>query len=105
MRRFNENYVLKEIEKNYHNSFPGKKIETIILSYKFKNDKTGYITSFFFCLDPDHELIGFAIHYGFNNILRFYNYEGEDMGLEIDMLFKSIKEYKAIKKIKVEKEY
>ena len=105
MRKFNENYVIREIEKNYNNSFPDKKIKTIILSYGFRNDKTGYITSMFFCFDPDHELIGFAIHYGLNNILRFYNYEGEDMGLEIDMLFKSVKKGKPEKRIKVEKEY
>jgi len=59
VRKFNENYVLKEIEKNYHNSFPGKKIKTVILSYKFRNDKTGYITSIFFCFDPDYAFIGY----------------------------------------------
>ena len=46
----------------------------------------------FFCFDFDHELIGFAVHYSSKKILRFYNHEGEDMGLETNMSFKPLKE-------------
>lgn len=78
LRKFNEPYIIKEIESNYHQRFPEKRIKTTILSYGFRNDKTGNITSMFFCFDPDHELIGFAIYYGFKKILRLYNHEGGD---------------------------
>lgn len=102
---FNERYIIKEIESNYHKIFPIKRVKTTILSYGFRNDKTGNITSMFFCFDPDHELIGFAIYYGFKNILRFYNHEGEDVDLETNMIFKSLKEGKEIEQVKVEKKY
>ena len=91
MREFNRLYVIKEIEKNYINTFH-KKIKITNLSYGFRNDKTGNTTSMFFCFDPNHDLIGFAVHYGSKKILRFYNHEGEDMGLEFEMNFKPLKE-------------
>ena len=103
LRKFNEKYIQKEIERNYHNSFSDKKIKTIILHYGFRNDKTGNFTNMFFVFDPDHELIGFAIHYGVNNILRFYNHEGEDIGIEIDMIFKPLKELKKQGKFEITK--
>lgn len=103
LKEFNEMDVVKELENNYHEIFPDKNIKTIILSNGFRNDKTGYITSMFFCFDPDHELIGFAVHYGSKKILRLYNHEGEDMGLEFNMEFKSIKKGKEIGTVKIAK--
>ena len=101
MRGFNKIHIIKEIEKNYCKTFPDVNIKTTILSYGFRNDKTGSITNMFFCFDVDHELIGFAIHYGSKKILRFYNHEGEDIGLETEMDFRPLKkgvEYKVKKK-------
>lgn len=103
MREFNEKDVIREIEQRYHEIFPGKRIKTTILSYGFRNNKTGYITSMFFCFDPDHELIGFAVHYGTQNILRLYNHEGEDIGLKIEMVFKSHNKGREVNQIKVRK--
>ena len=98
MRTFNSNNITREITKNYHNSFPNRKIHIKILSYGFNNIDTGYTTNMFFCFDPNHELVGFAVHYGSKKILRFYNHEGEDMGLETEMIYKPINTPKVVKK-------
>ena len=103
MTEFNQHYVIKEIEKNYHETFPKKKIKTTVLSYGFKNDKTKSIVNMFFCFDPDHELIGFAVNYGSKKILRFYNHEGEDMGLEFNMSFNPLKKGTVLKSNKRKK--
>jgi len=103
LREFNERYIQKAIEKNYLNSFSDKRIKTIILHNGFRNDKTGNFTNMFFVFDPDYELIGFAIHYDLNNILRIYNHEGEDMGIEIDMVFKSLKKLKKQGRVEITK--
>lgn len=105
MRVFNEKYVIKEVESNYSKIFPDKIIKTVIFSNGFRNDKTGHITSMFFCFDPDQGLIGFAVHYGSKKILRLYNHNGEDMGLEFDMEFKSLKKGKEERQITVKKTY
>ena len=91
MREFNQLHVIKEIELNYHRIFPERRFKSTILSYGFRNDKTGNMTNMFFCFDQDHESIGFAVHYGSKKILRFYNQEGADAGLETEMVFKPTK--------------
>ena len=86
MREFNKRYITNKIVYNYYKVFPNKNIIPTTLVYGFKNDKTEKITNMFFCFDSDHELIGFAVHFS-SNILRLYNHEGENIGLEINMKF------------------
>ena len=101
MRKFGKNYIFEEIVNRYIKTFPDEKINATILSYGFKNDKTENTTNMFFCFDSDHELIGFAIYYESKKILRLYNCEGEDVGIEFDMIFVPSNKGKIIKKFKL----
>lgn len=100
MREFDKFFVIKEVGRRYREIFPNDKIEITILSFGIGEDKTKPSTNMFFCLDPNRELIGFAIHYISKKILRFYNHEGEDVGLETNMKFKPLKKGKVAGRFK-----
>ena len=100
MREFNGFNVLKVITENYKKSFPNRKIKISILTYSFTNEM-GHSTNMFFCFDPKNTLVGHAVHYGYKKMLRFYDYEGTDVGLETNMIFKPLKVGKGVKRTKI----
>lgn len=87
MRKFNQQFVVDELGRIYHEDFPSKKVKATLLSYGLKDNNTGKIDNVFFCLDVSHGMIGFAVHYSSKKILRLYNHEGSDVGLVTNMTF------------------
>ncbi len=101
MRDFNKLYVLTEVLNNYYKSFPDvENIPAVVSSYGYR-DKTGKdFHDVFICIDSNNLVIGFAMYYVSKNILRYYDYEGSDAGLETGMKYVPIKKGKIINSIK-----
>jgi len=101
LRRFNKSHVLVEVLNNYYKLFPEvKKIPVVVASYGF-GDKTGKdFFDIFVCITANNVVIGFAIYYTLKSILRFYDYEGSDVGLETDMKYVPMKKGKIMSSIK-----
>ena len=89
MREFNSRSISIVIGKNYVKAFPNRKGKITVFSHGIKESESlKRILNAFYCYDPNYGCIGHAIHYVNTKILRFYNHEGEDMGLETNMVFK-----------------
>ena len=100
MRNFNSRSILIVVSKNYNKTFPNRQGRVTVFSHGIMSDKSPErLANMFYCYDPDYGLIGFAIHFNDTKILRYYNHEGTDVGLETDMHYTPPK--KGIQKIKV----
>ena len=87
------------VGKYYHTVFPDRTFKITVFSHGIKTDKSPErILNAFYCYDAEYGLLGFAIHFASKN-LRFYNHEGADMGMEINM--KYIPPKKGVQKFKV----
>jgi len=103
LRKFNKLYVLTEILNNYNKTFPEVGlIPTVVASYGFgkKGDKDFF--DIFVCMNTNGIVVGFAVYFVSKNILRFYDHEGSDIGLETDMEYVPIKKGKYVDNIKRE---
>ena len=101
MRKFNSRSISIVISKNYNKAFPDRKGKLTVFSHGIMSDKSPErIANMFYCYDPNYGLMGFAIHFNDTKILRFYNHEGSDVGLETDMEY--ILPKKGVQKLKME---
>jgi len=88
MRNFNSHSISIVVGRNYCKAFPDRKGKITVFSHGIMDDKSPErVANMFYCYDPNYGLIGFAIHFNSTKILRFYNHEGDDVGLETNMKY------------------
>ena len=99
MREFNSKSISIVVGKYYHKVFPDRNFKITVFSHGIRADESSErITNMFYCYDSKYGLLGFAIHFASKN-LRFYNHEGVDVGMEINM--KYIPPKKGVQKFKI----
>lgn len=99
MRNFNSKSISIVVGRNYHKAFPNKSLNITVFSHGIRTDKSPErILNAFYCYDPFCGCVGFAIHFNSTKILRFYNHEGDDAGLETNMNYVPPK--KGVQKLK-----